>query len=304
MSARIPGSAAVVAALVALTATAGAGAASASPAPARLPSASTLKPASANTPPAPARLPATSRARPPSPGAGVSPAWATTPSHAPVVPTSASGGGANVPFTEYSAVGAHTNGTVIGPSYNLYTLPAEAVGRTAVTLSGAGQYVEFTLTRPANAVDLRYSIPDSADGTGLTTPLHVTVNGRPSPDLTLTSKYTWFYGSYPFTNNPADLHGHHMYDDVRTMFGRTLPCGTRVRFQIADPSVPVTIDVADFEQVAPPARQPAHCPCCPSAPTRPARPTRPPRSRTPLTPAASSTARSTCLPGSSRSPRT
>jgi hypothetical protein len=37
--------------------------------------------------------------------------------------------------------------------------------------SGAGQYVEFTLARPANAVDLRYSIPDSADGTGLTTPL-------------------------------------------------------------------------------------------------------------------------------------
>jgi hypothetical protein len=255
MSARILGSAAVVAALVALTATAGASAASASPA--RLPSASTLKPASANTSPAPARLPAaaTSPAAP-MPGTSASPAWARTPSYAPVVPTSANGGGAAVPFTEYAAVGAHTNGTVIGPSYNLYTLPAEAVGRTAVTLSGAGQYVEFTLTRPANAVDLRYSIPDSADGTGLTTPLHVLVNGRPSPDLTLTSKYTWFYGSYPFTNNPADLHGHHMYDDVRTMFGRTLPGGTKVRFQIADPSIPVTIDVADFEQVASPASQP------------------------------------------------
>ena len=80
------------------------------------------------------------------------------------------------------------------------------------------------------------------------------MNGRPSPDLTLTSKYTWFYGTYPFTNNPADLHGHHMYDDVRTIFGRTLPCGTKVRFEIADPSIPVTIDVADFEQVAAPAR--------------------------------------------------
>ena len=125
-----------------------------------------------------------------------------------------------------------------------------------MTLNGAGQYVEFTLARPANAVDLRYSIPDSADGTGLTTPLQVMVNGRAAPELTLTSKYTWFYGSYPFTNNPADLDGHHMYDDVRTQFGRTLPAGTHVRFEIANPSIPVTIDVADFEQVAPPAPQP------------------------------------------------
>jgi hypothetical protein len=173
-----------------------------------------------------------------------------------VVPTSDGGRGADVGFTEYSAVGAKANGTVIGPSYNLYTLAAEAVGRTAVTLDGAGQYVEFTLAKAANAVDLRYSIPDSADGTGLTTPLRVLVNGRATTDLTLTSKYTWFYGSYPFTNNPADLHGHHMYDDVRTLFGRTLPAGTHVRFEIANPSVPVTIDVADFQEVAPPAPQP------------------------------------------------
>jgi hypothetical protein len=173
-----------------------------------------------------------------------------------VVPTSAQGSGAAVPFTEYSAVGSPSNGTVIGPSDNLYTLPAEAVGRTAVTLSRAGQYVDFTLAKAANAVDLRYSIPDSANGTGLTTPLKVYVNGREQPDLTLSSQYDWFYGSYPFTNDPADLDGHHMYDDVRTLLGGTLPAGTQVRFEISNPSIPVTINVADFEEVAPPAPQP------------------------------------------------
>jgi hypothetical protein len=184
------------------------------------------------------------------------PAAAQNPGASQVIPTSDGNRGANVPFTEYAAVKAQSNGTAIGPSHNLYTLPAEAVGRTAVTLNGAGRYVEFTLARPADAVDLRYSIPDSAGGTGLTTPLQVLVNGRAAPELTLTSKYTWFYGSYPFTNNPADLDGHHMYDDVRTLFGRTLPAGTHVRFEITNPSIPVTIDVADFEQVAPPAPQP------------------------------------------------
>src|SRR5580700_1096758 len=188
--------------------------------------------------------------------ASSSPAWDPG-HHSPVVPTSDHGRGASVPFTDYSAVGSKTNGTVIGPSDNLYTLPAEAVGRTAVTLSGAGQYADFTLGKAANAVDLRYSIPDSADGSGLTTPLKVYVNGQQQPDLTLTSVYTWFYGSYPFTNDPADLHGHHMYDDVRAMLGRTLPAGSHVRFEIASPSIPVTIDVADFQEVARPAPQPA-----------------------------------------------
>jgi hypothetical protein len=188
--------------------------------------------------------------------AATAPAAATAPGYSQVIPTSDGDRGAGVTFTEYAAVKAQHAGTVIGPSDNLYTLPAEAVGRTAVTLHGAGQYVEFTLARAANAVDLRYSIPDAPDGTGLTTPLHVSAGGRSFPDLTLTSKYTWFYGSYPFSNNPADLDGHHMYDDVRTQFGRTLPAGTQVRFQIANPSIPVTIDVADFEQVAPPAPQP------------------------------------------------
>ena len=184
------------------------------------------------------------------------PAPGRDPGYSQVVPTSDGNRGAQVPFTQYSAVNAQNTGTVIGPSDNLYTLPAEAIGRTAVTLNGAGQYVQFTLVKPANSVDLRYSIPDSADGTGLTTPLKVYVNGQARPDLTLSSTYDWFYGSYPFTNDPADLDGHHMYDDVRTLFGRTLPAGTQVRFEIADPSIPVTLNVADFEQVAPPAPQP------------------------------------------------
>ncbi|WP_407647196.1 carbohydrate-binding protein [Actinacidiphila soli] len=30
-----------------------------------------------------------------------------------------------------------------------------------------GEYVEFTLTQPANSLVLRYSLPDSADGKGI-----------------------------------------------------------------------------------------------------------------------------------------
>ena len=112
------------------------------------------------------------------------PAPGRDPGYSQVTPTSNGDQGAQVPFTQYSAVNAQNTGTLIGPSDNLYTLPAEAIGRTAVTLNGAGQYVQFTLVKPANSVDLRYSIPDSSAGTGLTTPLKVYINGQARPDLT------------------------------------------------------------------------------------------------------------------------
>ncbi|MFC4033225.1 mycodextranase, partial [Streptomyces polygonati] len=74
-------------------------------------------------------------------------------------PIGISGRGANVPFTEQEAEYAATNGTLIGPDRLYGHLPSEASGRQAVTLSGVGQYVEFTLTKPANAMSLRYSLP-------------------------------------------------------------------------------------------------------------------------------------------------
>jgi alpha-1,3-glucanase-like protein/F5/8 type C domain-containing protein/HYDIN/CFA65/VesB family protein len=169
------------------------------------------------------------------------------------------GRGATVPFTQYGATdpsAASTNGTVIGPSDDFGTLASEAIGRTAVTLSGPGRYVEFTLARAANAVDVHESIPDSPDGSPYTAPLSVYVDGRYDQSLTLTNKYSWFYGNYPFTNDPADGKGHHFYDDVRTTFGRTLPAGTKVRLRVDDGATPVTVDVADFEQIAAPAHRP------------------------------------------------
>src|ERR1700712_2692222 len=59
-------------------------------------------------------------------------------------PAPGAGRGATVDFAEQEAEKAVTNGTVIGPGTDAYTLPAEASGRSAVTLA-PGQYVEFTL---------------------------------------------------------------------------------------------------------------------------------------------------------------
>jgi hypothetical protein len=167
--------------------------------------------------------------------------------------------GATLPYVEYEAENAATNGVILGPDRNYTDLASEASGRKAVTLRGRGRYVEFTLTQPANGMILRYSIPDSSSGSGLTAPLSLYINGRRRQGLTLTSKYDWFYGGYPFSNKPVDQTGQHFYDEVHTLFPSMLAAGTKVRVQVdvGDTAPSYTIDLADFERVPRPYGRPA-----------------------------------------------
>jgi F5/8 type C domain/Abnormal spindle-like microcephaly-assoc'd, ASPM-SPD-2-Hydin len=177
--------------------------------------------------------------------------------------------GAPVPFTEYAAAtGAATNGTVLPAGYEYGTLQAEATGRQAVELIGQGQYVSFTLTAAANAVDFHYAIPDSSGGGGQTQPLDLYVNGTLTTALSLTSDYSWLYGGYPWSNTPAvgepgGTNGtqvpHDFYNDVRYQFSSTLAAGTVVKLQVdsGDDAAWYAVDTADFETVAAPIAQPS-----------------------------------------------
>ena len=212
--------------------------------------------------------------------AGVDPA-APVVTRAALDPDLVAGRGANVSFVEQEAENASTNGTIIGPDRTAYTLPAEASGRTAVRLT-PGQYVEFTLPKAANAITVRYSIPDAPAGGGITAPLDVTVNGGHRRTMTLTSQYAWLYNQYPFTNDPnADLlhpdwwitecgcvpnattpfptitkpfRPMHFYDEQRLLLGRTYRAGDRVRLTAPARSNAAwtVIDLLDAELVGPP----------------------------------------------------
>jgi hypothetical protein len=173
-------------------------------------------------------------------------------------PAASFGRGATVPFDEYEAENAVTSGTVIGPDRTFTTLPAEASGRRAVRLGKIGDYVEFTLARPANAVTVRAAIPDGDAGEGRDAKLGLFSDGKPLGELALTSRYGWYYAAYPFSNRPADGGAHHFFDETRLLFGRLLPAGTRVRLQIrgGDQSPWYVIDLADFEKVPAPAARP------------------------------------------------
>src|SRR3954454_14034570 len=185
--------------------------------------------------------------------------------------------GAPVDFAEQEAENAVTDGTVIGPDRTAYTLPAEASGRAAVRLA-PGQHVDFTLPRAANAITVRYSIPDAPSSGGITAPLDVSV-GHHRQRMTLTSQYAWLYTLYPFTNDPnADvLHPdwwitecqcvpnstdppfsvakpfrpNHVYDEQRLLLHRTNKAGETVRLGVPGPSQPAgtVIDLLDSQLV-------------------------------------------------------
>jgi parallel beta-helix repeat protein len=176
-------------------------------------------------------------------------------------PATATGGsGANLAYAEVQAATATTTGTRIGPSYTQGQLADEASYRKAVTLAGngSGQNITFTTPVATNSIDLRYSIPDRPDGSVYTAPLSLYVNNVKQPDLTLTNAYSWFYGSYPFTNAPGS-NPHHFYDEVHRLFTTTYPAGTTFRLQAdsGDTASTYTVNLADFENVAPALPQPA-----------------------------------------------
>jgi hypothetical protein len=219
--------------------------------------------------------------------AGTGSGTATSGAGAPVVtraaldPALVAGRGATVGFAEQEAENAATDGTVIGPGRDAYTLPAEASGRSAVSLT-PGQYVEFTLPSAANAITVRYSIPDAAAGGGITSPLDVTVNGGNRKAMTLTSQYAWLYNLYPFSNDPnADIlhpdywvtecscvprdttpapvfakpfRPNHFYDEQRLPLGRTYRAGDKVRLKVpaGAAAATTTIDLLDSQLVGPP----------------------------------------------------
>ncbi|WP_246117522.1 glycosyl hydrolase family 28-related protein [Cellulomonas composti] len=194
--------------------------------------------------------------------------------------------GARLGLVEQEAENAVTDGELIGPSRDAYTLPAEASGRAAVKLDAAGESVQFTLTKPANALTVRYALPDSATGGGLSGKLRVSSGSAVDKLVGVTSKYSWLYNQYPFTNDPnADLlhpdwwlaecgcvpseqepvyqpdkpfRPFHFYAEQRVLLGTQLPAGATVSISLpAGTTLPwAVVDVVDFQQVAAPLKAP------------------------------------------------
>ncbi|HTA17722.1 MAG TPA: Secreted glycosyl hydrolase, partial [Polyangia bacterium] len=132
--------------------------------------------------------------------------------------------GATVPWIEYEAESASTNGVAVGPDRTFGTIASESSGRRAVRLEQMGQFVELTSTQRANAIVVRYVIPDAGGGGGTTATLDLSIDGVAKTPLMLTSKYAWSYGGEASTSNdPSQGGAHHFYDEVHALVGDIAP---------------------------------------------------------------------------------
>jgi len=167
--------------------------------------------------------------------------------------------GATVPWTTYEAEKMTIGGgTILGPDYSHNTVASESSGRQCVQLNGTGQYVQFTAQAAANSIVVRYSVPDTSNGTGTNYTISLYTNGVFVEKLPLTSIYSWLYGSYPFTNNSSAGSPRNFYDEVRTN-NLSINPGDVVRLQVnsTDTATNYDIDLVDLENVAPPLSPPA-----------------------------------------------
>jgi hypothetical protein len=177
-----------------------------------------------------------------------------------VAPPTPAARGATVPWLEYEAEAAATNGVPIGPDRTFGTIASEASGRRAVRLEAVGQFVELTSTQRANAIVVRYVIPDAGAGGGMTATLNLYVGGALRQPLTLTSRYAWSYGGEASTANDPGMGGaHHYYDEMRALVG-DIPSGTKVKLQkdAANTAAYYVVDLIDLEYVPPALAQPAN----------------------------------------------
>jgi hypothetical protein len=166
------------------------------------------------------------------------------------------GVGADLPWTTYEAENMKTTGTVLGPKYAPYLVEMESSKQKCVKLINTGEYVEFTVQSPANAMVVRYSLPDATDGGGINSSLSLYQNGKKVKQLPVTSHFSWLYGKYPFTNDPKAGKPRNFYNEFR-MKGLTFAKGDVIRLQKNGNDTPYCIiDLVDLENVAPPLTPP------------------------------------------------
>jgi hypothetical protein len=149
-----------------------------------------------------------------------------------------------------------------GPSYDQAAIESEASERKYVELSRPGAYVEWAIQQKVDGITLRFTMPDSDQGDGLTGRLQLSINNTVVRTIELTSYYAWQYfslgNSEPF-NAPGDGRKPRMrFDEERFILPAKLNPGDVIKLQrMADDAIVYGIDFIEVEAIQPPLARPA-----------------------------------------------
>jgi hypothetical protein len=134
--------------------------------------------------------------------------------------------GAQLPYVRYESEAATRGGGATlqtALTYDQNAIASEASDQKYVSLPSNGSYVEWTASASFQAVNLRFTMPDNASGTGLTGSLALYVNGSRVKTIDLSS-----YWAYQYFPNGAT-------EPVQTPGGKTFMRFDEVHFKLDNP---------------------------------------------------------------------
>ena len=168
---------------------------------------------------------------------------------------STDGYGAKMPYTTHEAENASVeNGATIQQSTDMESTAVEATNQTYVELPKKDAAVTFNVTEPANALNVRYTIPDGASGQ-----LDVQVNGSSVGNLDLSSHSAWQYlkGDHEYDQAIDGSSARFRFDETRLLLKDIqLKSGDKISLvKKKDDNVPYGIDFIELEQALAPVAQ-------------------------------------------------
>ena len=168
---------------------------------------------------------------------------------------STDGYGAKMPYTTHEAENANVeNGATIQQSTDMESTAVEATNQTYVELPKKDAAVTFNVTESANALNVRYTIPDGASGQ-----LDVQVNGSSVGNLDLSSHSAWQYlkGDHEYDQAIDGSSARFRFDETRLLLKDIqLKSGDKISLvKKKDDNVPYGIDFIELEQAPAPVAQ-------------------------------------------------
>ena len=171
-----------------------------------------------------------------------------------------------MPYSRYESEDGKRGGTAVlhaSPQFKQSDIASEASNQQYVGLPSNGAYVSWPVTTTGDGITLRFTMPDSPDGAGLTGALNVYVNGAKVQTVVLSSyhayQYFVMYDSDPKNVAPGSGARTFMrFDEVHFRLASKLNPGDTLKIQKDNgDAIEYGVDFIEMEDVPAPLPKPA-----------------------------------------------
>ncbi len=138
-------------------------------------------------------------------------------------------------------------------------MQSEASNQIAVNLISKDDYIQWTNVAPADGLTIRFSLPDSSDGSGIRGTFALYVNDRFVQSISVNSYWAWQYilktgSKYPDNTPDATTKFPRMrFDESHIKLNEKIPANATFRLVKADDNdIAYTIDFVELEEVPEP----------------------------------------------------